>query len=762
MPIRQKQRPVRFTARGLVDAFDATDKFPGACLSLSNLVFDQSNPEIMVSRPGVSTLVSFGNALNYLNLPGAVGDYASTPNAAANRITGDLEIISYLAATDWQAAFPAIASKWLSAGNQLAYKFLIDKNTGFLTLTFSTDGVAQSSHLSTAAPVVSNGAGLWVRTTLQVNNGAAGNVTTFYTSTNPSTTAPTSVIWTQLGAAVVGVGAINIFASTADLEVGAINNGTQTNFSGKIFSVYVYAGIGGTLKASMVANDTTNGSVAWNSALTGEAWTANGAAFVVGGTFNTPGIISVHATVGNITYGMIGSARNAGKDEPFAYNHSTSAFLAVAGVTGANCPVTQAGSGPWTPPTMASVGVNIIVTHPGFPGAATKFGWFDITVPTAPVWTAGDTATNALPSIPVAVANFNNRAYFACANTLNYTDVLTLTITSATQALTLGDVSAITALCGLPIQTTSGGVVAALIAWKAFQVWQVTGDPATPGGSNLAHNFLSLTVGTRSPRSIAQAPLGVYFADISGPFIITQFGILQALTFSGQQTEPDVHAPWENAQEPSRIAAGYSGTIYRACMKTLILGAVATNDYWFDEHKHRWNGPHTFTYDCVSQLGNFFVLASNDHPAQLIKSEMESSGSGAFTDLGASITITEQSSTFPKTGDMEMKQVVESTMELASAGGPASYSITAQDDLGNSINNCNVAIVPAGALWGAAVWGGFAWASAVNRPTTYTVPWTAPLVFKKMSLYITATASSSLALGTFMARYQDAGYTNLR
>ena len=43
MPIREKTFPVRYTPRGLVDALDATDKFPGASTALTNLVFDQSN-----------------------------------------------------------------------------------------------------------------------------------------------------------------------------------------------------------------------------------------------------------------------------------------------------------------------------------------------------------------------------------------------------------------------------------------------------------------------------------------------------------------------------------------------------------------------------------------------------------------------------------------------------------------------------------------------------------------------------------------------
>lgn len=539
MPITSKLRPLRFTPRGLCDAFDSTDKFPGACVSLANLIFDQSNPEFMVSRPGVTQITAFAG-------------------------------------------------------------------------------------------------------------------------------------------------------------------------------------------------------------------------------FSAPGVVSVFATIANVTYGLLSTARNGGKDEPFAYDHNAGAFIAITGVTNANSPTSQATTGAWTPPTMAAAGVYIAVTHPGFAGSGSKFGWFDLTNPAAPVWAAGDTASNGLPSIPVAVANFNNRLYFACANTLPFTDVLSLTRTAGTQSLTLGDQAPVLALSGLPIQTTSSGVVQALIAFKEFQTWQVTGDPATAGGSNLAQNYISLTLGCTAPRSISQSPLGVYFFNFSGPNLIDQFGILRTVAHSGQEIEADIQGPFQAAVTPSRVAGGYSGNTYRICMDTIVLGAESVNDYWFYEPRRRWNGPHSFRYDCASQIGDAFVLASNAAPGKLFKSEIQQSNTSAYTDNGAAIMVTLQSATFPKTGEMIVKQVVESTMELASNGGATSYAITGLDDLGNTLNNCSIPILPAGALWGAAIWGGFNWASATNRPTTYSVPWTAPLVFKKMAIYITATASAVLALGTFMARWKDAGYQNVR
>ena len=54
----RKEYTVAFTARGLTDAWDASRAFEGACTSMQNLVFDQSNPDLITCRPGVGTALT--------------------------------------------------------------------------------------------------------------------------------------------------------------------------------------------------------------------------------------------------------------------------------------------------------------------------------------------------------------------------------------------------------------------------------------------------------------------------------------------------------------------------------------------------------------------------------------------------------------------------------------------------------------------------------------------------------------------------------
>lgn len=123
--------------------------------------------------------------------------------------------------------------------------------------------------------------------------------------------------------------------------------------------------------------------------------------FIAGG-FVSPGFISGRLVVGDLEYGTIASARNAGKDEPYCYDLAAGAFLAVGGILGANTPTSPPASGAWTPPILAQVGSRIIVTHPGFAGGAVKFGWFDISgfsEVTSGTLTSGNAVVTGNPSV---------------------------------------------------------------------------------------------------------------------------------------------------------------------------------------------------------------------------------------------------------------------------------------------------------------------------------------------------------------------------
>lgn len=477
--------------------------------------------------------------------------------------------------------------------------------------------------------------------------------------------------------------------------------------------------------------------------------------------FTTPGFVSVHVTIGTRIYGMVATGLTAGKDQPFCYDLATSAFIAVTGCTAGNAegrPASPATSGAWVPPTMAVIGAKLIITHPGYTGAAANFfGVIDI--PTM-VYTTQNTATNALPSVPTSVSNFNNRAWYSCGNVMYYSDVLVPgTITGAGQSLTIGDSTFVIGQSGLPIQTTTAGIVAALLVFKGSQVWQITGDAAV--GTTLALNYLSLEVGTQSARSIATSPLGVFFAGPDSGYLVAPSGavIVVANQMGSVGSIPDLRQPFNFVTVPSRVAAAFAGNIYRICIPTIIDGISGTYDYWFDTRKLRWNGPHTFAYDCASSAGTYFIVSGAGSLNKLFASKYFPVTGTVYTDNAVGFNVDMKSSDFPKKDEMAMKQVVESTIELSSVGQPRNYSISSFDDSGNFIAGTSVTTDAIGTLWGSGIWGSFTWTSTLNKPRTYRIDWPFPLVFNKFSLEVVCPAASNVSIGTFYARWQKTGYT---
>jgi hypothetical protein len=409
---------------------------------------------------------------------------------------------------------------------------------------------------------------------------------------------------------------------------------------------------------------------------------------------------------------------------------------------------------------MTVVSTKVIVTHPGFNGTGSNFfGVIDISNPAAPAWSSSNLATNALTGVPTSVANFNNRAWFSVANTLQFSDVLNpLTRTNASQAVTVGDTTPIIAQSGLPIQTTSAGVIGALVVFKQSQIWQITGDPTS---NNLAENYISLTTGCIAPRSIVQGPFGIFFAGQDAPYILNFLGTLVPLSSRpGTDFPPDLQVPFQNATEPSRISASFSGNIYRVCVPTLIQGQPQTNDYWYDIRRKRWTGPHSFPYDCSAQYGNQFVLSSAGQGAALFVSSTIPTSNSGYSDAGVPFMARMRSANFPKTGHMAQVQVIESTIELASTGAGVNFNLTAVDDQGNTLASTFVQTPPSGSLWGTLIWGAANWSSNTSIPHVYTIPWPKALVFQKMSIDVQVTPINQTSIGTFFARYADTGYTN--
>jgi hypothetical protein len=198
-------------------------------------------------------------------------------------ITGDIDIRCKVALDDWTpASSTVLVAKWVANPGLRAYQFVVN-TSGTLGLFTSVDGNGNVSYTSTVAPTVADGETLWVRVTLDVDNGALGKTATFFTSTD-------GIVWTQLGSPITTAGTTSIIANTSILEIGSITNGLGGFARGKFFRAQVLNGIGGTL---VFDANFENSITSLNQASFTESST-NGATVTInrsGSTFRSAGVI---------------------------------------------------------------------------------------------------------------------------------------------------------------------------------------------------------------------------------------------------------------------------------------------------------------------------------------------------------------------------------------------------------------------------------------------------------------------------------------
>lgn len=199
--------------------------------------------------PGGSPLGEVGTP--YLFLPGEQGpggSAATAPDSASLSVTGDIDLRVDMFCDDTRNPYPVPMSKYDDAGAS-TISWAIEIFGDFIYFIWSPDGLSGQTTASTER--IPNFAGpnrTAIRVTLDVDNGAVGNTTTFYTA--DTIAGP----WTQLGSTVVQSGTTRINDSTASVQVGNINftggNADTVAFKGRIYAAEIRNGIGGTIVAN--------------------------------------------------------------------------------------------------------------------------------------------------------------------------------------------------------------------------------------------------------------------------------------------------------------------------------------------------------------------------------------------------------------------------------------------------------------------------------------------------------------------------------
>lgn len=227
-----------------------------------------------VARYGVDRYDTAGSELaGGLLLTGSSGDFASTPDAAALDITGDIVLTADATLDDWTngGSNGTFVAKWNGAGN-LSYLFG-PHSSGGLRFLWTTDGSTVLSETSNALDVKSGRQAVQVH--LDVDNGSSQHVITFKTA---ATAAGPFTTHQQ----ITNSGTTSIHSGGADLEVGSNDGGTAGLINGVIHSVTVTDGdpSTGTDVADPAFADQTSGTTSFSDDA-GNTWTVHGSAEIL-------------------------------------------------------------------------------------------------------------------------------------------------------------------------------------------------------------------------------------------------------------------------------------------------------------------------------------------------------------------------------------------------------------------------------------------------------------------------------------------------
>lgn len=208
----------------------------------------------------------------WLGVPYDTAVTASTPDATALHITGDLDVRVDVELSNWQDLNEVpLAGRWDGASN-CSWALSVVENTAVLQWTTTGVQVAERFVLSARLPAVPAWGRMAIRVSLDVDNGSGGHAVTWYTA--PTIAGP----WTQLGTPAGdpnNPGTTSVFAGTRPLEVGSVGGDWGSDVPGPTYRVYgaQLRNSAGTVVAAPDFTALTAGATSWTDSVS-RTWTA--------------------------------------------------------------------------------------------------------------------------------------------------------------------------------------------------------------------------------------------------------------------------------------------------------------------------------------------------------------------------------------------------------------------------------------------------------------------------------------------------------
>lgn len=164
-------------------------------------------------------------------------------------IGGDFEEVALIERRT-ALAFGNISGQWVTGAQH--HRWQLSNNAGAMSILLSTTGSDTITVSSTANLTLTVGTPLWVKVTVDVDNGAGGYDVKFWYATCDKTTYDEPTSWTQLGATVTGAGTLSLYTGGAlRVDIGTFFNGAFGQWRCNIYRYIYRDGIDGTEVADL-------------------------------------------------------------------------------------------------------------------------------------------------------------------------------------------------------------------------------------------------------------------------------------------------------------------------------------------------------------------------------------------------------------------------------------------------------------------------------------------------------------------------------
>jgi hypothetical protein len=145
--------------------------------------------------------------------------------------------------------------------------------------------------------------------------------------------------------------------------------------------------------------------------------------------------------------------------------------------------------------------------------------------------------------------------------------------------------------------------------------------------------------------------------------------------------------------------------------------------------------------------------------AGLWQSDVVPNSASSFVENGTQLTFTMTSAPLPDV-DMAMKNIGESTIDIAFQGAIGAITVTILNAQNYYLGSAAVVNTAANSVWGSFVWGYGVWGASATGFKRYNLNWSNPITTEKFVSQVMGNSFNGLKIGNQWFRVEDLGYTN--